>query len=203
MLQREYEKVRGLCAHPTRSRECPSVSTKFLALSSQTSLRSRLRIFGQRAERSVALVSPSAKAAHMVCKRREQAGAARGPSKSARGEQTRRAAGLTKVSSRIRQASDGEPGEPESSVSTRKATPARGKTLGRHVSAARRPDPRSGSAAADAPAREASVLDPAREERPHRACHLGLASGAAVGSHSPTTGPSGRQVTGRQLDWAR
>ena len=96
-----------------------------------------------------------------------------------------RAAGLTKVSSRIQQASDGEPGEPESSVSTRKATPARGKTLGRHVSAARRPDPESG----DAPARVASVLDPAGEERSHRAGSLGPAPGAAAGgNHSPTTG---------------
>ena len=104
----------------------------------------------------------------------------RGPSTSTRrgGE-----AGQTEaLSTRILQAGDGEA---ESSSPTRKATPARGKTLGRHVSAARRPDPESG----DAPARVASVLDPAGEERSHRAGSLGPAPGAAAGgNHSPTTG---------------
>ena len=53
--------------------------------------------------------------------------------------------------------------------------------------------------AADAPARVASVLDSAGEERPHLACHLGPAPAAAVGRNSSTTG---RQATVRPLDRA-
>ena len=49
--------------------------------------------------------------------------------------------------------------------------------------------------AADAPARDTSVLDPVGEERPHRAGRRGPAPGAAAGNHSPTMG---RQAKGRQ-----
>ena len=45
---------------------------------------------------------------------------------------------------RLAQESGKRDGEAESSFQTRKATPERGKTIGRHVSAARRPDPESG-----------------------------------------------------------
>ena len=81
------------------------------------------------------------------------------------------------LSTRIRQAGDGEA---EPSSPTRKATPARGKMLRRHVSAASRPNP------IDAPARETSVLDPVDEER---------------GSQSPCRPPADKPrvgwVTGR------
>ena len=42
--------------------------------------------------------------------------------------------------------------------------------------------------AADAPAREARVLSPVGEERPHQAGRRGPAPGAAAGNHSPTMG---------------
>ena len=53
--------------------------------------------------------------------------------------------------------------------------------------------------APDALARVAGALKPTGEERPHRACRVGLAPGAVVGSHSPTTC---RQATGRQVSRA-
>ena len=92
------------------------------------------------------------------------------------------------LSTRIWQAGDGGA---ESSIPTRKATPAREKTLGRHSSAASRPDPESG----DALLWETSVLDPVGEEHPHRAGRRGPAPGAAAGYHSLTMG---RQAKGRQ-----
>ena len=89
------------------------------------------------------------------------------------------------LSTRIWQAGDGGA---ESSIPTRKATPAREKTLGRHSSAASRPDPESG----DALLWETSVLDPVGEEHPHRAGRRGPAPGAAAGNHSLTMGDKPR-----------
>ena len=85
-------------------------------------------------------------------------------------------------------------GKAESSGPNRPATPARGKALELHVSAARRPTA-THRAAADAQARVASILDPAGEECRHWAGRLGPAPGAAISNHSPTTG---RQATGKR-----
>ena len=53
--------------------------------------------------------------------------------------------------------------------------------------------------AANAPARETSVLDPVGEERLTGPVARAQHGGAAAGNHSPTMG---RQATGRQLDRA-
>ena len=87
----------------------------------------------------------------------------------------------------------------ESSSTTRRATPTRGKTPGRHVRGARIPDQGQGfPTLLSLLARERGRrLRPTGRGAPSPG--LGPAPESAVGSHSPATG---RRATDRQLDWA-